>query len=106
MTVLDWDVPATCGDGSPETCVAEDQLPLVILPVEYLMSYEVAVPEELSSPGAVQDKSADDAVAFEADKSETAAGAVVSAELVVARLGKLEIAEVLGTSSEVLTAKK
>ncbi len=49
-----WFVPATCGAGSPDTCVALAQLASVMVLVEYRMSYVVAVPVFPSSPGAVQ----------------------------------------------------
>ena len=63
------------------------------------------MPVLLSSPDAVQETVIVLFEGLESARSETAAGAVVSAIAVVAKLGTFEIAEVLGTSSEVLRAK-
>jgi len=52
--VNDSVAPAFWGAGSKETCMTESQSVQRLLSVEYLMSYRAAVPEVLSSPGAVQ----------------------------------------------------
>ena len=59
-----------------------------------------------SSPGAVQVKVMLVCPSFDTAKLDTVEGAVVSAAADVVPLGILEIAEVLGTSSEVFNAKK
>ena len=75
---MDSDEPATEGVGSPVTAVAEEKFPLVMSEVEYLKSYVVAVPELLSSPGAVQETKNDEVVGLDKAKLLMAAGAVIS----------------------------
>ena len=57
VTVILCEDPATNGAGSPIASVAEPQLPLSIIEVEYLKSYTDAVPVIPSSPVAVQERS-------------------------------------------------
>jgi hypothetical protein len=105
VTVIDWEVTAERGAGSPVTCVAEAQVRAVIVEVEYLISYVVAVPVLLSSPGAVQERFMVVAVGLEVARLETAAGAVVSGVAVVVPVATFERFEVFGTSSKVFIAK-
>jgi len=53
-TVVDWPVPAAAGSGGLPKLVADDQLDSLIVDVEYLIRYELAIPVLPSSPGAVQ----------------------------------------------------
>ncbi len=70
--------PALCGVGSPVVCVAFVQFVFVSGVVEYLMSYEDAVPCILSSPGAVHASVIDVCVVLDEDRLVVFAGGVVS----------------------------
>ena len=78
---MDSEEPAADGVGSPVTCVAELKLSEVIAEVEYRKSYDVAVPLEPSSPGAVHDTVMALFDGLERARPETAAGAVVSGDV-------------------------
>lgn len=98
-------VPATEGAGTPEATVADVKFSDVIGDVEYLKSYDEAVPVFPLSPGAVQLTVTEFSVAPNAAKSETATGGVVSDPLVVVTLGIFEMAETFAASSDTLRAK-
>lgn len=78
MTVNVSTEPLALATGSPLHWLADPQLLSVMAIVEYLMSYDDAVPVLSSSPGDVQVKATELLVAVVAARSVTAAGGVVS----------------------------
>jgi len=81
VTVIVCVVPAIVGVGSPVVCVAELKFVDVMVEVEYLKSYCVAVPVFVLSPGAVQVKEQELFVQELTDKFEIAEGAIMSGQL-------------------------
>ena len=75
------------------------QLDDVILDLEYLMSYEVAVPDVPSSPGAVQERTTEFAVAPDNERFVIREGAVVSGAPCVIALAELDCTELFPARS-------